>query len=478
MFRTLFVAILALQSAVFAGDLEQRLAWELESIDFPGYDWLPPVPDTFDVVIIGGGMGGLAAAFGLMKQGITNFHIFDENPTGQEGPWVTYARMRQLRSGKYHTGPCFWMPSLTLRAWYEDKFGAEAWRSLEKVPTSVWMDYLGWYRNVLKLPVTNHTKLLSIQPLESGVLSLNFDQHKTVHARKLVLATGRLGFGGAETPSCMTGVPKCFYAHSIEAIDFKALAGKRVIVIGVGASGFDCAATALENGAATVRMLARRPYVNAVVKLIALLNDGFVQGYHTLPDQERWDMMSYALDNGIAPPREALKRVKGYKNLFLHTDAAIDSVDYKADFLTLHTKQGDFDADFVLLACGFDFEGAKRPELAAFVDQILLWQHRVEPDTCELCPQLGSAPYLGSHFQFLERNIGQAPYLRHIYCFNYGAMMSHGLLGDIHAMSAAAARLTEGIAADFYAENSHHFYEEVLNYEDRIFEEAELPGRD
>ena len=54
-------------------------------------------------------------------------------------------------------------------------------------------------------------------------------------------------------------LPKEYWAHTTESIDFAPLAGKRVAVIGAGASAFDYAATALEAGAAGVDLFFRRP---------------------------------------------------------------------------------------------------------------------------------------------------------------------------------------------------------------------------
>ena len=47
-------------------------------------------------------------------------------------------------------------------------------------------------------------------------------------------------------------------AHAGEHIDFEALRGKRLAVIGGGASAWDNAATALERGAASAQMFVRR----------------------------------------------------------------------------------------------------------------------------------------------------------------------------------------------------------------------------
>src|SRR3546814_6112502 len=95
------------------------------------------------------------AAAALRRRGLTRIRIVDRSPEGREGPWVTYARMRTLRSPKHLAGPALGIPSLTFRAWFEAQWGEAGWEALDRIPRTPWMDYLGWYRKVLALPVEN-----------------------------------------------------------------------------------------------------------------------------------------------------------------------------------------------------------------------------------------------------------------------------------------------------------------------------------
>src|SRR3546814_19709626 len=72
-----------------------------------------------DALVVGGGMCGMVAAAALRRRGLTRIRIVDRSPEGREGPWVTYARMRTLRSPKHLAGPALGIPSLTFRAWFE-----------------------------------------------------------------------------------------------------------------------------------------------------------------------------------------------------------------------------------------------------------------------------------------------------------------------------------------------------------------------
>src|ERR671933_347338 len=97
---------------------------------------------------------------------------------GQEGPWITFARMRTLRTPKHVTGPDLGVPSLTFQAWYEAQHGAAAWAALGQVPREQWMAYLSWYRRVLDLPVKNGTRVERIVP-EDGVYCLQVSSRGT-----------------------------------------------------------------------------------------------------------------------------------------------------------------------------------------------------------------------------------------------------------------------------------------------------------
>lgn len=195
----------ALPSGIGLPALEQRLRQDLEWLEWPAKDWVPPREQdgrrVRDVVVIGAGMCGLAAAAALKGLGLSNLTVLDRAPAGREGPWLTYARMETLRSPKQLTGPALGLPALTFRAWYEAQFGRAAWEALGKIPRPLWMDYLIWYRKVLQLPVENEVSLEAILP-QGDLLALTVSDpagSRTIFARHLVLATGRDGLGG---PGC------------------------------------------------------------------------------------------------------------------------------------------------------------------------------------------------------------------------------------------------------------------------------------
>ena len=154
-------------SAAGLAALEERLRQDLAWLELPAKSWVPRRAvdghDVVDVVIVGAGMAGLVASATLKRLGVDNQLVLDRAPAGQEGPWVSFARMRTLRSPKELTGPAMGIWALTFRAFYEAQYGPAAWQALDRAPRTMWMDYLIWYRKVLGLPVRNGVRVTDIR---------------------------------------------------------------------------------------------------------------------------------------------------------------------------------------------------------------------------------------------------------------------------------------------------------------------------
>jgi len=230
--------------------LEQRVRTELELLKYPELPWVPPRQvdgkAVLDVLIVGAGQGGLAVASMLLQERVDNILVIDAAPRGREGPWRTYARMKTLRSWKTVTGPDLGFPSLTFQAWFEAQHGTAAFEALGKIAKEDWNDYLLWLRDTLALPVENGTRLQGIEPAGELLAATLEDGRgqRVVLARKLVLAMGIERSGQWWMPPAVASLPPHLRAHTGDAIDFASLAGRRVAVLGAGASAFDNAAAA------------------------------------------------------------------------------------------------------------------------------------------------------------------------------------------------------------------------------------------
>jgi cation diffusion facilitator CzcD-associated flavoprotein CzcO len=436
--------------------LEAELRYQLAALNYKPRNWVPEkrAPDggpVLDVAIVGAGMCGITAAFALLRLGIGNIRVFDATEAGREGPWVTYARMDILRSPKHLTSPDLGLPALTFRAWYEAQRGKAAWEALYKIGRVEWMDYLVWLRRVLALPVENGARLEGIAP-EGELLRLRFAGGRSLLTRRIVLATGRDGCGGKRIPEFVDAtLGPDRVAHTADAIDFARLRGKRVAVLGAGASAFDNAATALEAGAALVEQCVRRPILPQVNKSKAMSYLGFQQGYFALPALWRWRMTRYGVEAQVPPPHETVLRTLRHANFRLHLGTAWRALRPSETGVLVETAADAQEFDFAILGTGFTVDLARRPELAGVADQVALWRDRFTPPAGEENAELSDFPFLGPGFEFLEKTPGAAPFLRHIRCFNYAATLSHSALsGDIPGLEIGARRLARHLVDDLF----------------------------
>ncbi len=460
--------------------LEARLAEDLRFLDLPAKNWVPPrvAEDgrpVRDVVVLGGGMCGLAATAALVQLGIRNVVAFDAAPRGSEGPWVTFARMLTLRSPKQLTGPALGLPALTFRAWFEAQFGRAAWEALDKIPRWQWMEYLVWYRRVLALPVESEARVTAVRPWGGGLLEVSVSGPagpQAVLTRRLVLASGRDGLGGAYVPPAAQAVDRRFWAHSSEAIDFAALRGRRVGVVGGSASAMDNAATALEAGAGRLDLFIRRLDLPRVNKFTGIGSPGVVNGFEALPPAWKWRFLDYVLGAQTPPPRDSTLRVSAQPQAHFHLGSPILSLTERGDALEAVTPKGRYGLDFVIFATGFQFALQRRSELAAFAPHIRLWRDCFTPPLGQENAELATSPDLAPDYAFQEKVPGACPALRHIHCFNHHATLSHGKLsGDIPAVSDGAKRLAQGIARGLFVEDAAPHFAAL-----QAFDKAELTG--
>jgi cation diffusion facilitator CzcD-associated flavoprotein CzcO len=448
--------------------LEARLREDLAFLCHPGKDWTPARDGVSDVVIIGGGMCGLVAWLALWTGGVSRIRVLDRSAEGREGPWLTYARMETLRSPKTLTGPAFGHGALTFQAWHRAQFGQGAWDALDKIPRPMWMDYLRWYRRVLDVPVENGVSVDLVEPQGDLLrLSVSGADETQILTRKLVFATGRDGTGGPNIPAFMDGLPRRFWAHSADEIDFARLKGKRVAVIGVGASAVDNAAEALEHGAAEVRHLIRRKEMPTINKMMGIGSYGFTAGYAALPDAWRWRFMQYSFATQTPPPHGSTLRVSRHPNAYFHFGKETTRIDRRGDAVEIGFADGSrYEADFVILGTGFNIDPMARTEFGDAAGDILLWKDVYTPPPGEQSDDLGNFPYLNGDFTFREKTPGRAPWLSNVYCFNYGASASMGKVsGDIPGVSDGAAWLARAIAAKLYVEDVEAHWRDMQDYD-------------
>lgn len=419
-------------------------------------NWVPERAGVdHNVLIIGGGQTGCALAFALRRAGIGKVSVIDAAANEDEaGIWLRAARMHLLRTPKALPGPELGLPHLSFQAWYEARHGAEAYAAMDRIPRLDWVSYLRWYRHFLRIDVRYRTRLLGIEPADGHFrLMLEIEGSRAEEtARKIVLANGFTGNGGPDIPAVIRdNLPRARYDHTEDAIDFAALRGRTVAVIGAAASAFDAAGVALETGAKAVHLFARRPEVAAVPITRSRGFPGAYDNYHDLPDAIRWHQAIRFRRAGSTPTVDALQRTVKHANFHLHLGCAWDSAAMDEDRIAAQVNGHPFACDHVICGTGYFVDPSARPELATFADRILLWRDRFVPPPDEQDEMLGLHPYLGAGHEYLEKQAGTAPYLRDIHVQNPAGYVSFGLpIGDVPSMKRDIPAIAARISRDLF----------------------------
>jgi cation diffusion facilitator CzcD-associated flavoprotein CzcO len=453
--------------------LAARVRADMHVLRHPETDWMPPRsgPDgaaLLDVLIVGAGQGGLAIAGLLMRERVTNILVIDRESPGAEGIWNSHGRMPVIRSPKQYPGPDMGIANLTYEAWHRAGHGDISWEGMVFVPINNWVRYLGWVRETLALPVRNDTELMNIEPAENCLKVTLRGAAGTGpeirHVRRLVLATGHDGTGDWWLPDYLAALPEPLRAKAADPIDFPALKGKRVAVLGVGATAGDNAICALEAGA-EVHMFCRRDTHRRQQVYRWCITAGFLRHFSDLDDATRWRFMHYILNTRMGMPPETWNRASDHPNFTLHTNANWRSATPRNGGVEIETEQGRFQADFIISCAGHDQDVRKRPELATFAGHIRLWSDHYAPPAELADARLGRYPYLGADFAFLEKTPGAAPHLARIHDFTFGPTMSFGPSGcSISTLRLTVPMLVAGITRGLFVEDADLHWQSLLDY--------------
>lgn len=434
-----------------------------DSIAHEALRLLGPFPDNWvparrgidhDVVIVGAGHTGSTFAFALSRAGIRNYSVIDAAPDeASSGVWLTRARMNLLRTPKNLPGPELGVQGLSFQAWYEARNGKQAYAELPRIPRTEWAAYLSWYRKILGLQVRYGTRLIAVEPASDHLrLQLEVEGERRVETtRKLILGNGVAGSGHPYLPEVIAALPAQLRAHTADAIDFAALRGKRVAVIGAAASAFDAAGTALEAGAKEVSLFARRDHIASLPVGRVKGYPGAYDNYPHLPDALRWCQAFRYKSAGSTPPPDAVERAVRFPGFRIQLSAPWRSARHEGQEIiaTLDGRQQRF--DYVIAGTGYRVNLARRPELAALASDVLLWRDRYTPPPELADDELGAHPYLGLAHELLERRPGSAPQLRNIHVYNPGGFVSFGLpIGDVPSLRRDVPAVVSAISRDLF----------------------------
>jgi cation diffusion facilitator CzcD-associated flavoprotein CzcO len=417
--------------------LEARVAQELTFTAYPAKDWVLPLadapPGTLDCAIVGGGQFGQAIAFALKRERVANVVAFDRNDPGLAGPWMTFARMNMLRTPKDLTGPDLGIGSLTFRAWFTAQHGDAGWQALERISRPDFQGYLNWHQRVTGIDVRPQHQVLAVEPVgsEGKLFRLTVSNPAgthTLHARTVVFASGAQGSGASITPEFITqALPHSLYSHANDPIDFGALKGKRIGILGAGAAAFDNAATALEHGAASAQLCFRRAALPLSNPRRWMEFSGYLAHYPELSDAARWATMHRLYAISQPPPAPTFKRAAALKGFALQPSTpwlTVAPTDSGTVRVTSTTRTLEF--DYLIIATGMTVDLALRPELAHIAPHVALWGDRYSPPAALADTRLAKFPYLGTHAEFLPKTPQSPAWVSRLFTITRGATLSMG----------------------------------------------------
>jgi thioredoxin reductase len=204
--------------------------------------------EMVDVVIVGAGPYGLSIAAHLSKTSV-NFRIFGT-------PMQTWLEKMpagmMLKSDGFASSLYDPESTFTLRDYCAENKLPYADVGVP-VPLETFVAYGLEFRKRF-VPQLEQTNILTIKRSGSG-FELQTDLGETVHARKVVVAVGITHFG--YLPQFLSDLPEQYVSHSLRHSDLTIFQGKKVAVIGAGASAVDIAAILHKSGAG-VSLIARR----------------------------------------------------------------------------------------------------------------------------------------------------------------------------------------------------------------------------
>jgi len=464
-------------------ELEERVSDDLECLGYPSRNWVRSArhsqPSDPDVLVVGAGMCGQTTAFALRRLGISKVRVIDQAPAGAEGPWLTYARMPTLRTRKELIGPDLGIPSLTYRAWHQARFGLDSWNELKRIARPDWMDYLLWLRQVTDVEVESETRLVELLPDGDGVNAAieRGGRKETLRARKIVLATGREGGGQIQLPRFpsfdLMHRERLPVFHSTDFIDFEALRGARVAILGIGSSAFDNAGCALEAGGAIVVMYARTKSLPTFKKNTWASFQGVQWGQYHLSLLQRWELQQLTHGASTPPPDESVDRCMRFSGFEIRFESAWTDLHVSPTKVIVSTAQGSEEYDAAIVCTGFEVCLGETPPLRHLKTSIQRWRDVLPAHRYRENERLADYPFLGPAFELVPNSkAGRGAHgLSHIYVFNSAVGLSHGALGsEIPGLSVGVARLTQGIAMALFAEDAESHLQSARDFREPVLQ--------
>lgn len=227
--------------------------------------------------IIGAGPYGLSLAAHLGAVG-ADFRIFGKAMTSWR---ENMPRGMMLKSDGFASNLSSPDPASTLKVWCADR-GVEYHDLIIPVPLSVFVEYSCWFQKRY-VPRLEEQQVVSLSKSPRG-FALTLDNGEQLEAANVVLAVGINWF--QNLPPSLRGLPPELLSHSFGHRELSRFSGKRVLILGAGASAVNAAVMAQED--------------NVDVGLVARAS---VVQFHSAPDPDAvsWLKTITHPSSGIGP---------------------------------------------------------------------------------------------------------------------------------------------------------------------------------
>src|ERR1035438_5513955 len=201
---------------------------------------------TTELLVIGAGPYGLSVAAHAKRSGI-NVIVTGETMAF----WK-----RNMPSGMLLRSGLDWHLDVagvySLEAFLEEKHIPR--ESVEPIPVEIFRDYAEWFRRGQKIEV--QPSLIRQLRRVDGRFEAQCENGQSIRADRAVATPGLAPF--PYIPSeIAAGLPQDRIHHTATLVDFRAVAGKRCLIVGGRQSAFEWAALMIENGAESVDLVFR-----------------------------------------------------------------------------------------------------------------------------------------------------------------------------------------------------------------------------
>ena len=285
-------------------------------------------------------------------------------PKASRGPGPRTRACRRCARRRNWSGPRSALPTSRSAPGSRPSSAAMPGRRCTGFRALQWMDYLRWYRRMIDVPIENDVEITRHRGRRRGGLPRPAVGRRRATARRAPRGAGdgaRRARRRRSCRSCFAALDRRYWAHSSDDIDFAALRGKTVGVIGAGASAVDNAAEALEAGAARVAMLVRRPDVPRVNRGMGIGSPGMWHGFDRLTPAQRWSIVQHIADHAIPPPRDSMLRCSRHQNFSIIARCSPQAVAIEDRRVLLDTSRGRLAFDYLILCTGFTVDWHRRP---------------------------------------------------------------------------------------------------------------------